>query len=224
MSERILILGGTKEAAILAKQLTDSGKDVTTSLAGRTKEPNPLAGKIRVGGFGGVDGLANWITKNSIDSVVDATHPFATQISRNVHAACEITGTPLSLKKRAPWQKQTGDIWVEVDDLTAAQSAIPGNSSVLLALGSQHISPFSQRNDVHFTIRMIDPPQSSLEFSRHTVVIGKPSKDWKMEAKLMQNHHIDHVLCRNSGGEGAYAKIRAARELAIPVILVKMPS
>ena len=99
----------------------------------------------------------------------------------------------------------------------------PEHSTVLLALGSQHISPFTQRSDVHFIIRMIDPPQTDLGFSKQTLVIGKPSADWETEAKLMKDHCISHVLCRNSGGEGAYAKIRAARELSIPVILVKMP-
>ena len=125
MSERILILGGTKEAAELARQLTESGNDVTTSLAGRTKEPKPLAGKIRIGGFGGATGLADWIVKNRIEKVIDATHPFATQISQNALAACAAANISLLVEKRTPWQKQVGDIWIEVDDLDQAQSAIP---------------------------------------------------------------------------------------------------
>ena len=220
MSERILILGGTKEAAELATLLTAEGHDVTTSLAGRTKEPKPLDGKVRTGGFGGVDGLVGWIEDYKIDRLIDATHPFAQNISKNAQAAAQKTNVTFVVKQRLPWQRQNGDNWIDVADLAAAKNIIPQNARVLLALGSQHIKNFAEREDVHFLIRMIDPPTEHLPFKIHTLVFQRPSPDWKLEADMLKEHKISHIVCRNSGGPGAYAKIEAARNLRIPVIMI----
>ena len=223
MSDKILLLGGTKEAAILAETLVSEGQEVITSLAGRTREPKSVAGQSRVGGFGGAEKLAEWITQNAITRVIDATHPFATQISKNAAIACKIAGIPLQKQTRQPWQAKPGDNWLEVDTLQQAAKAIPAQARVLLALGSQHLSAFSSRDDVHFVVRMVDAPQTPPELSDHQVILGRPSADWHQEAELLKKHNISHVVCRNSGGSGAYAKIIAARELAIPVIIIKMP-
>lgn len=222
-SERILILGGTKEAAELAKKLTEAGVDVVTSLAGRTKEPVPVAGETRIGGFGGVEKMAQWISENRIAKVIDATHPFARQISKNAKQACRITNVELEQKQRPPWEKQEGDKWLEVSSLEEAANSVPSSARVLLALGSQHLSAFNRREDVHFIVRMVDRPESEPDLCNYDLVLGRPSSDWKEEAALIQTHTIDHIVCRNSGGPGAYAKIIAARELAIPVIVIKMP-
>ena len=222
-SERILILGGTKEAAALAQDLCDSGINVITSLAGRTKEPVPLAGETRTGGFGGVDKMAAWINENQITKVIDATHPFAQQISRNAEQACRIADVKLERRTRPPWERQEGDNWIDVDTLVDAAKTIPEGARVLLALGSQYLNAFGERDDVHFLVRMVDQPQTALELANHELVLGRPSPDWKAEADLLRKHKISHVVCRNSGGPGAYAKIIAARELAIPVIMIKMP-
>ena len=104
-----------------------------------------------------------------------------------------------------------------------AAKTIPEGARVLLALGSQYLNAFGERDDVHFLVRMVDQPQTALELANHELVLGRPSPDWKVEADLLRKHKISHVVCRNSGGPGAYAKIIAARELAIPVIMIKMP-
>ena len=224
-SEKILILGGTKEAAELAAELTAAGHDVTTSLAGRTAEPEPVAGKVRIGGFSGngktgVEGLADWLAENGFTRLIDATHPFAKRISANAEAAARLTGIAFERRTRTPWQKQPGDTWIETASLEEARDAIPANARILLALGSQHITPFATRPDVHFVIRMVDPPAIPLPFASHELVLGKPSSMVAEEKALLQRHGITHIVCRNSGGSGAYAKIEAARALGLPVIMV----
>ena len=223
MSDKILILGGTKEAAELAETLVAEGHEVITSLAGRTREPKPVAGTTRTGGFGGASKLAEWIDQNFIDKVIDATHPFATQISDNANLACRMADVPLEKKTRQPWEQLAGDIWHQVDSLEQAAASIPPSARVFLALGSQHLSAFSLRSDVHFVVRMVDPPEIPPQLPHHSLFLGRPSPDWIEEAKLLKDRNITHIVCRNSGGSGAYAKIIAARELAIPVILIKMP-
>ncbi len=224
MSKKILILGGTKEAAALATELIAQGHDVTTSLAGRTKNPTQLAGKLRTGGFGGVEGLTRWLRENGITLVIDATHPFAEQISHNAFVAAQRAGVMLEVRTRPPWHRREGDIWTEVSDLDTAASAISANAHVLLALGSQHLAAFQQRDDVHFIIRMVDPPIQPLQFARHKVILGTPSPDWQQEADMLRREEISVIVCRNSGGTGAYAKIEAARRLALPVIMIARPA
>jgi len=217
---KILILGGTKEAGALAAQLVEGGHDVTSSLAGRTKEPKPLAGKVRIGGFGGADGLSKYLVDHQIEKLIDATHPFAKQISENANAAAQATGVEFEVITRKPWQKQEDDIWIKVASLQEARDLIPENSRVLLALGSQYIDQFSKREDVFFLVRMVDKPDQDFPLPNHELLIGKPSADWQQEAKLIEQKKINHIICRNSGGTGAYAKIEAARKLGIPVIMV----
>jgi len=221
-NETILILGGTREAAELAKELVAAhpGVRIITSLAGRTKEPAPLAGEVRVGGFGGVQGLADFIRANSVTRLIDATHPFARRISANAVEAARRTGVPLDIRTRKPWLKEPGDAWIEVETLDAARDAIPPRTRVLLALGSQHIGLFSSRDDVHFVVRMIDPPSAPLELPDHALVLGRPGDSAAVEAMLLVAHSITHIVCRNSGGPAAYAKIEAARQLRLPVIMV----
>lgn len=216
---RILILGGIREAADLAAMLVGQEHSVTTSLAGRTNEPVPVCGKVRVGGFGGVAGLAAYLEDQAIDVLVDATHPFAKQISTNAVLAAEIAQCQLIVFHRAPWQKQIGDKWIEVASLAAACEAIPQNATVLLALGSQYISVFQKRSDVHFLVRMVDAPTQEIPLEKHTIVLGRPG-DVVAETLLLKKQNISHIVCRNSGGVGAYAKIEAARQLHLPVIII----
>jgi len=221
-AETVLILGGTREAAELARELVAAKPDarIITSLAGRTREPAPLAGEIRTGGFGGIDGLARYIEDNAVTRLIDATHPFARQISANAIEAAARTGIELEVRTRAPWAKQPGDSWIEVDTLEAARDAIPPRARVLLALGSQHIGLFASRDDVHFVVRMIDPPEPPLELSDHALVLGRPGDTAAIETMLLIAHSITHIVCRNSGGTAAYAKIEAARQLDLPVIML----
>lgn len=221
--DKVLILGGTREAAQLARNLCEKGDEVITSLAGRTKEPAPLAGQTRIGGFGGAEKMAGWITENGITRLIDATHPFAVQISHNARIAARLADIPLEIRTRKPWQIQDGDNWQSVSGPVEAANAIPTKSRVLLALGSQHLSAFYHRDDVHFTVRMVDPPEQPLPFHSHTILAGKPSSHWRDEMQLLKDQNITHIVCRNSGGAGANAKIRAARELGLPVIMIGRP-
>lgn len=221
MEETVLILGGTREAATLAADLVRDHPDwrVITSLAGRTREPKPVAGELRVGGFGGVDGLADYLRAERVTRLIDATHPFAPVISDNAKRAALATGVRLETRMRPPWPEQPGDMWTEVDTLDAARDAIPTGARVLLALGRQHIALFADRADVHFVVRMVDPPDTPLPLPDHTVLTGLPGETAEEEATLMVAHDITHVVCRNSGG-AAYAKVEAARKLGLPVIMI----
>lgn len=218
--KKILILGGTKEAAELAEELVKKNHQVTTSLAGRTKEPLLLSGETRIGGFGGAVGLANYLVEEQFDRFIDATHPFAKQISKNALEASKLSGISLEIKTRQPWVIQEGDNWIEVEDLHAATKAIPANSRILLALGSQHIGIFKFRTDVFYLVRMVDQPREPLPLPYHQLLLGIPSPDWQVERELLKEHKITHIVCRNSGGIGAYAKIQAARNLSLPVIMI----
>ncbi|MDF1607636.1 cobalt-precorrin-6A reductase [Hoeflea sp. YIM 152468] len=220
--ETILILGGTAEAAKLASQLVAAkpGARIITSLAGRTREPAPLEGEVRSGGFGGVEGLASYLQENCVTRLIDATHPFARQISANAIDACKLAGVPLEIRTRTPWVRQQGDNWIEVETLEQARDAIPPRARVLLALGSQHIGLFASRDDVHFVVRMIDLPETPLELPDHALVLGRPGDSAAVETLLLIAHSISHIVCRNSGGKASYAKIEAARQLGLPVIMV----
>lgn len=223
MTETVLILGGTREAAQLAADLVRDHPDwrVITSLAGRTKEPKPVAGEVRIGGFGGAEGLAAFLREQGVTRLVDATHPFARTISANARLAAEAAGIALEIHAREPWCAGPGDCWIEVASLEQARDAIPSGARVLLALGSQHIAPFAARADVHFLVRMVDAPETPLPLPNHAVVTGLPGRTAREEATLLTAHRITHVVCRNSGGNGAFAKIEAARFLGLPVIMLQ---
>ena len=221
--ERILILGGTMEASALAGQLVDHGHQVITSLAGRTREPEPVKGEMRVGGFGGVNGLTGYLLNENITRVIDATHPFANRISANAQKAATLADIRLDIKTRPAWKRKKKDRWIEVATLEDAVEKIPVGARAFLALGSQYIDAFSSRGDVHFVVRMIDPPQTPLSLNQHEIIAAKPGATANAEAKLFKNHAITHLVCRNSGGKGAYAKIDAAREMKLPVIMIGRP-
>ncbi|RCS25369.1 cobalt-precorrin-6A reductase [Phyllobacterium salinisoli] len=217
----ILILGGTTEAAELARRLASLPLRVITSLAGRTRDPARLDGEVRSGGFGGAEGLARYIEAEDVTVIVDATHPFATRISPNAAKAAELAARPFVRLERPAWRKTEGDHWLEVTSLEEAASAIPPDARVLLALGRQHIAVFSQRPDVHFVVRMIDPPEAALELS-YELVLARPGNAAE-EIAFLQDRRITHIVCRNSGGTASYAKLHAARRLQIPVILIARP-
>jgi precorrin-6A/cobalt-precorrin-6A reductase len=222
-SERpILVLGGTAEARGLAQMLVEQGYRVISSLAGRTSDPIRIAGETRVGGFGGQQGLVDYIRSNGTAILIDATHPFATQISDNAIAAAEATGIPFARLERPAWLPRPGDIWTSVADGSAAARAIPSKARVLLALGRQHLAPFSRRNDVHFIVRMIDPPDAPLDLMDFELELSKPG-NFDDEVALLSKKRISHIVCRNSGGSQSYAKLRAAREQSIPVIMIERP-
>lgn len=218
--ERILILGGTAEARRAAERLVAEGHHVTTALAGRTAEPALPPGEVRIGGFGGADGLAAWLRDNAIARVIDATHPFARRISQNAIRAATEAGVPLEQLGRPGWAPREGDNWTEVPSVKVAAAALPSGARAFLALGRQYLDAFEARNDCHLVIRMVDPPAGPLGFASYDLVLGKPSVEPEEEAALFRQHGVTHLVCRNSGGEAGYGKIAAARTLRLPVIII----
>ncbi|PYB75188.1 cobalt-precorrin-6A reductase [Rhizobium wuzhouense] len=219
--QKILILGGTAEARALASQLVEAGHAVTTSLAGRTLDPILPVGEVRIGGFGGAEGLANHIRENGYDRIIDATHPFARRISENAIKATAMTGVPLEQSVRPRWRKQPGDRWQPVRSLEAAARALPPGATVFLALGRQYLDAFSIREDCRFVIRMVDPPEVAFAINDYSLVLGKPASDPAREVDLFTAHGVTHLVCRNSGGPAGYAKLVAARQLELPVIMLE---
>ncbi len=220
-ASKILILGGTAEASKLASQLEALPVEAITSLAGRTANPAPISGKLRIGGFGGTEGLANYLTTEKVDLLIDATHPYATRISHNALVAADMANIPLLRLERPAWEKESGDNWIEVENEAQAATLIPAGERVLLALGRQHIKPFADHGDVHFIIRMIDPPEVSLPHDCE-IVLAKPG-NYESEKQFLSGRKIGLIVSRNSGGSISYAKIEAARDLALPVLMIARP-
>ncbi len=221
-AKSILVLGGTAEAASLAKKLV-ANRDlrVITSLAGRTQRPAAIEGEVRSGGFGGVDGLCAYLDAEKIDLLIDATHPFAKQISAHARAAAFRTGIRLECVERPPWMPQKGDNWISVAGPDDAALALPSAARAFLALGRQHLEAFYARDDVHFVVRMVDAPPALLPFKNHELILARAGHDKACERALFQSYKISHLVCRNSGGARGSAKLAAARSLGLPVIMIE---
>ncbi|PJG56146.1 cobalt-precorrin-6A reductase [Bradyrhizobium forestalis] len=220
---RALILGGTADASLLAAEIARAGIDAVYSYGGRTRAPADQPLPIRIGGFGGVSGLADYIRREGITRVIDATHPFAAEMSRNAVEACAETGTPLIALERAAWTKASGDNWIEVTDVNAAVAALPETpANVFLAIGRQHIAPFASKPQHGYTLRFVDPPEAPLPFAADVIVSRGPFT-LQSELEMMRRRGIAWIVARNSGGDGARAKIDAARMLGLPVIMISRP-
>jgi len=222
---RVLILGGTIEARLLGERLAKhGGLDVTLSLAGRTMSPVPHAVPVRIGGFGGAGGLADYIVKKRVDALIDATHPYATIISENASAAARQTGVPFVTLRRAPWKAVTGDRWIEVDDTRAAVQALGETSRrVFVTLGRNDLAPFAGAPQHFYLIRSVDPVDPPLPLPRVSYVTERGPFNEGHDRALMTEHKIDIVIAKNSGGNAAYGKIAAARTLGIEVIILRRP-
>lgn len=221
---RILLLGGTTEASTLAKTLAEADADAVFSYAGRTAKPVSQPLPTRVGGFGGVEGLAEYLKIESITYVVDATHPFAAQMSTNAVLACEAAGVPLCAFERPAWQAGEGDHWVHADTIEAAVTALPDTPArVFLAIGKQNLSQFAAKPQHHYLLRLVDAPEADLPLPHTTVEIARGPFDVAGDTALMQRHAVTHVVAKNAGGAGAAAKLAAARSLNLPVIMIGRP-
>jgi precorrin-6A/cobalt-precorrin-6A reductase len=221
---RALILGGTSEAHALAEALARAGLDAVYSYGGRTRSPPSQPVPLRVGGFGGAIGLADYISRENITHVIDATHPFAAEISRNAVAACGSGRTPLIALERGPWTKKPGDQWVDVADIDSAVAALPQASvRVFLAIGRQHIAPFNTKPQHAYTLRFVDAPDGALPLANAEVIISRGPFLLADELAILRTRRIEWIVARNSGGDGARAKIDAARELGLPVIMIERP-
>jgi precorrin-6A/cobalt-precorrin-6A reductase len=222
---RALILGGTGDANRLAALCARAGIDAIYSYAGRTKIPLPHALPTRIGGFGGPEGLADFIRSERITHVMDATHPFAAEMSRNAVAACAATSTPLIALERAPWTRTADDNWIEVADEAAAVAALPdAPARVFLAIGRQHLAPFAPKPQHAYTLRFVDAPDGSLPLPNTEVIVSRGPFTLQSDRELMRSRSITWLVSRNAGGDGARAKIDAARELRIPVIMIARPA
>jgi len=223
---RLLILGGTAEAAALARRLDGvPGLAVTSSLAGRTTGGRDLPGDLRVGGFGGVDGLAAYLATAGIDLVVDATHPFASQITHNAAAACTAADVPRLRLQRPAWQPVEGDRWKHVADAGGAAQALRQHGpNVFLATGRTDLAAFAHLGDKHFLVRLVEPPKAPLELAHFTLVTGRGPFRAADDRVLLEHHAIDVVVTKNSGGDGAAAKLAAARHLGLPVVMIDRPA
>lgn len=220
---KILLLGGTAEAAELAARLIgDDRCEAVTSLAGLTRMPKPVAGGVRRGGFGGPEGLANTLRADGYDLLIDATHPFAGQISRHAAEAAEATGTPRLMLVRPPFPRHPDDDFREVPDMAAAADALPEHARAFLACGRNEIAAFAHRKDLWCLMRMIEPVTGSEDLPPGEVIVGRPSEEIADERKLLEGYGIEWLVSKDSGGK-AYGKIEAARELGLPVILVARP-
>jgi precorrin-6A/cobalt-precorrin-6A reductase len=222
---RILVLGGTTEAGLLAKALARAGVDAVYSYAGRTAAPVAQPIPVRTGGFGGAEGLEHWLRAEAITRVVDATHPFAARISVNAVAACARAGVPLVALQRPAWAPEQGDDWTLVPDVSAAVAALPqAPARVFLAIGRQTLAPFAARPQHHYLLRLVDPPEGPLPLPDAVAVIARGPFDMVTDLALLRDHAISHVVAKNAGGAGASAKLQAARALRLPVILIDRPA
>lgn len=220
----VLILGGTGEAAAVAElAVAEKRWHVLTSLAGRTKAPRALPGEVRVGGFGGVEGLAQYMRANGVTTLVDATHPFAVTISQHAHEACERLGVPRVLLRRTPWQPTPEDDWVEVNSFAEASKRIPKHAHrVFLTTGKQNLGDFATHHDKSFLVRVVDEPQS-VPLAHYELVVARGPFSETEETELLERHRIDTLVAKNSGGPGTYAKVVAARKLGLPVVMLRPP-
>jgi precorrin-6A/cobalt-precorrin-6A reductase len=225
MSLRVLILGGTTEASALARKIAgDPQLAPVLSLAGRTTNPQPQPIATRTGGFGGVEGLVRFLRSEGIDAVVDATHPYADQMSAHAVAACRDTGVPLGSLVRAEWQRTAGDSWQVVADSEAAARALGKEPRrVFLSLGRQDLHVFAEAPQHHYLARLIERPDRLPLPPDLRLLQARGPFDRADEERLLREERIEVVVSKNAGGTATYAKIEAARALGLPVVMIARP-
>jgi precorrin-6A/cobalt-precorrin-6A reductase len=226
MTHHILILGGTSEARQLAGRLAARGDvAVTLSLAGRTENPVSQPVPTRVGGFGGAEGLARYLSEHHVDLLIDATHPYAARISTNAAQAAESMGTPILAVRRPGWEPVEGDRWTVVDTVVEAVTALGATPRrVFLALGRQEVAAFESSRPHHYLIRSVDPVKPPLDVPDATYILARGPFAEADEKALLVAQRIDVVVSKNSGGASTYGKIAAARSLGVEVVMIRRPA
>ena len=224
----LLILGGTGEAAALAAAALDrfdGAMRVTTALAGRTRRPGPLAGAVRIGGFGGPAGLAAYLIEQRVDRLIDATHPFAAAISRSARVAADRTGVPRLALVRPPWRRDPLDRWIEVASIEAAALLVGRlGRCAWLTVGAGSLAAFAgTAANTRFVVRLIDPPRQPLPVADAVILLGRGPFSLAEERQVLQRHAVDVLVCKASGGAATEAKLLAARERGLPVVMVRRP-
>jgi len=223
-SPRILILGGTSDARTVAEHLAGRPDlSVISSLAGRVNQPSLPEGIVRVGGFGGVAGLISYLVDENIAVVVDATHPFAAKISGNAELACNTLRIPLIALERPPWEPKEHDRWCTVASMQAAASMVNHrNNRVFLSIGRQELGAFSRCEDAWFLVRAIDKPTDTMP-PNSKLILQRGPFHLDDELQLFRKESISLLVSKNSGGSATYSKIKAARALQIPVVMIDRP-
>lgn len=224
-----MILGGTAEAAALARAATErfgARLRIVTSLAGLSHLPKAVAGETRRGGFGGVEGLVDYLRQEDVRLTIDALHPFASVMARHAVEACREAGVPRLVLRRAPWAAQPGDRWIDVPDMAAAARAVieRGARRVFLAAGVKDVAAFDGLPDIWFLTRLVEPREEPLPLERYGLIFARGPFDAAADAALLKRHGIEMVVCKNAGGAGGYAKIAAARTLNLPVVMIAPPA
>lgn len=222
---QVLILGGTTEARALARALAERGDvDVILSLAGRTSSPRDQGVPTRIGGFGGAGGLARTLRDESVDLLIDATHPFADRISANAADAARATHVPLLAVRRPAWEKRPGDTWIDVGTVAESVEAL-GTTPVraFLALGRNDIGPFASADRHFYLVRSVDPVDPPLDVPNAVYITARGPFTEHDDRALLQEQRIDVIVAKNSGGDATYGKIAAARALRIPVVMLRRP-
>lgn len=233
----VLVLGGTGEGRQLAQSLGAWPQlAVTLSLAGRTAQPQLPPGRVRVrtGGFGGAEGLADHLRREAVRALVDATHPFAARMSAHAIRAARLAGVPLIAVVRPAWVRQAGDRWIEVADMAGAVAALgAGAQTVFLAIGRQEVAAFRQANfrqanfrqasRHRYVVRSVDPVAPEHLPPGAAVVLARGPFAEEEERRLFETHGVTVIVAKNSGGEATYGKIAAARRLGLPVVMVRRP-
>lgn len=224
MQPNLLILAGTTEATALARAVAERGLKGVVSFAGRVERPLRQPLPQRIGGFGGALGLAQYLREHGITHVIDATHPFAAQMSHNAVAACARAGVPLVALTRPPWRPVPGDRWQHVPDIAGAVAALDRpRMSVMLAVGRMHLADFAPNPQHRYLLRLVDPPKDPLPLPEAEVIVDRGPFDETADRALMERHAIEIVVSKNAGGTGAHAKIAAARALGLPVVMIDRP-
>lgn len=216
---RILILGGTGEARQLAEALVGAGHEVVTTLAGRTAQPHLPDGEVRIGGFGGADGMIRYLREARIERIIDATHPFATEISTHADLAAAATSVPLLRLNRPAWD---GENWLEVPSVAAAAAALPAGAQVLVTSGHRGLETLLARADCRFVVRLIEPPAFDLP-AHASLLLRRPPHTETEEIELMWGARITHLISKNSGGGEIPGKLLAAQALNVTIIMIGRP-
>lgn len=218
---RVLLLGGTGEARALAARLHPD-VDIVSSLAGRVPDPALPVGPVRIGGFGGTDGLRNWLDDNNISAVVDATHPFAATITDHAAAACRELGLAHLVLHRPPWDVD-GALQVGSDVAAADIVAAKSYSRVFLTTGRSGVRPFND-SDAWFLIRVVTPPEPATLPSDHLLLLSRGPYRYDDERALLAEHRIEALVTKNSGGAMTRPKLDAARSLGVDVVMIQRPA
>jgi precorrin-6A/cobalt-precorrin-6A reductase len=223
MTFSVLILAGTSEGRLLARRLASDARYRTLlSYAGRTESLHTPDSAFRVGGFGGALGLATFLREQAFDALVDTTHPFAARMSANAVEAAKLTGTPLIRLTRPRWQALPTDLWTEVPTMQAAADALgQAPRRVFLTVGRQEIAAFRRAPQHDYLVRAVDPFDTGLPHAR--VIAARGPFTLESERQLLIEQRIELLVSKNSGTELTYAKLQAARELGVPVVMVQRP-